>query len=394
MTVVNRSPHPPTILWTGAILDLSGYGAASREYVRALDAVGVNLSVEARSFEDWKSRILENDVLDARLRFLMGRSQDCSTQVIHLTPDNLLAYRNNGKTRICYFAWETSLVPPPWVQAINETVVEAWVPCEYLVDACVRSGVTVPLAVIPHAIPVPALDWKPKTKLTLPEDRYKFYSIFQWSARKNPVGLIEAYYREFNGGEPVCLVLKTYKTNASLQEKQAVRDEITKLKASTKRSRTPPIILIDDLLGTDGVFAVHYHCDCYVTMTRSEGFGIPTFEAASMGKPLIIPNYSAFPEHFDEDTAYMIDVPGEIPVENMEHISSLYTDDMSWGDPSIENCRKRMREAFEHRQDAQARGEAARSYVEQNLNHTTIGNLMKRRLQLIGELSNCRSGRR
>jgi len=391
--VVDRSPHPPNLLWTGSVLDLSGYGAASREYVRALDAVGVNLSVEARSFEDWKGRILENDILNDRLRFLMGRSQNCDTQVIHLTPDNLLAYRNNGKTRICYFAWETSLVPPPWVQAINETVVEAWVPCKYLVDACVRSGVTVPLAVIPHAIPVPASDWRPKTKITLPEDRYKFYSIFQWSERKNPAGLIQAYYQEFNKNEPVCLVLKTYKTNASLQEKQAVRDEIVKLKTSVKRTKTPPIILVDDLLGTDGVFAVHYHCDCYVTMTRSEGFGIPVGEAASMGKPLIIPNYSAFPEYFDESTAYMIDVPGEIPVENMEHISSLYTDDMSWGDPSIESCRKRMREAFEHRQDAQARGEAARSYVEQNLNHTTIGNLMKRRLQLIGERNTSRRGK-
>lgn len=383
--MVNKSYNRNSVLWTGAVLDLSGYGAASREYVRALDAVGVDLSVEACTFENWKSKILENDVIDDRIRFLMNRSQECSTQIIHLTPDNLSKYKSNEKTRICYFAWETSIIPPSWVNAINSFSVEAWVPCKYLVGACARSGVTVPVAVIPHAIPTRDPDWSPKTKLVLPEDRYKFYSIFQWSNRKNPMSLIRAYYQEFDKSEPVCLVLKTYRINDGPSEKQIVRDEIFKIKAETKGANAPPIILIDDLLGVDGVFAIHHHCDCYVTMTRNEGFGIPVYEAASIGNPVIIPNYSVFPEHFNEDIAYMIDVPGEVPVENMEHISSLYTSDMLWGNPSIESCREKMREVFNNRQGAAAKGEAARSYVEQNLNHETIGNLMKNRLQQIIE---------
>lgn len=385
--MVNKSYNINSVLWTGAVLDLSGYGAASREYVRSLDAVGVDLAVEACTFENWKSKILENDVIDDRIRFLMGKSQNCCTQVVHLTPDNLSNYKSNGKTRICYFAWETSFIPPNWVYAINNFSVEAWVPCKYQVDACIRSGVTVPVVVIPHAIPVRELDWRPKTKIVLPEDRYKFYSIFQWSSRKNPAGLIRAYYQEFDKSEPVCLVLKTYRVNDSQSEKQAVRDEILKIKAETKGSDAPPIILIDDLIGVDGVFSIHYHCDCYVTMTRSEGFAIPVYESASMGKPVIIPNYSVFPEHFNEDTAYMIDVPEEVPVGNMEHISSLYTNNMLWGNPSIESCREKMREVFNNRQVAAEKGEAARSYVEQNLNYETIGNLMKDRLQLITERS-------
>ena len=383
--MVNKKYNINSVLWTGAVLDLSGYGAASREYVRALDAVGVDLAVEACTFENWKNKVLENDVVDDRIRFLMGKSQNCGTQIVHLTPDNLSNHKSNGKTRICYFAWETSLIPPPWVQIINEFSVEAWVPCKYQVDACIRSGIIVPVVVVPHAIPVLDSDWCPKTKLVLPDDRYKFYSIFQWSTRKNPMGLIRAYYQEFDKSEPVCLVLKTYRVNDGPAEKQAVRDEITKIKAETKGSDAPPIILIDDLIGVDGVLSVHHHCDCYVTMTRSEGFGIPAFVSASMGKPLIIPNYSVFPEHFNEDTAYMIDVPREVPVENMQHISALYTSDMVWGDPSIDSCRARMREVFNNREAANAKGAAARSYVEQNLNYETIGSLMKDRLQLIVE---------
>lgn len=373
------------VLWTGAVSDLSGYGVASREYVRALDSVGVDVSVDIRSFEDWKNQILVDEILDNRMRLLMKKDDKARLRVIHLTPDNLSEYGKDGKIKICYFAWETTRIPASWVQLLNEVPVEIWVPCHYMVDACNRSGIGVPVHVIPHAIPVPKAKIQPSIKLDLPKNKYKFYSIFQWSERKNPVGLIKAYYEEFDAKEPVCLVLKTYRNSATIEEKRALRKEIIELKKSLKGPDAPPLVLIDDLVGVGGILAIHDACDCYVTMTRSEGFCIPVCEAAAMGKPVIIPGYSAFLDHFDETNSYLIDVPEEVPVANMDHISKMYTPDMMWGNPSIESCKKRMREVFEDQMAATEKGEVVREYIKNNLDYKTIGNMIKDRLDAVGK---------
>lgn len=368
------------VLWTGAVKDLSGYGVASREYVMALDAVGVDVAVEARSFEDWKSPVLVDEILCDRMRLLMSKDTKAQLQVIHLTPDNLADYEKNNKTKIAYFAWETSRIPPQWVQALNRIPVEIWVPCKYMVDVCRKSGITVPVVDIPHAIPLPPDNKRPVVKIKLPQDRYKFYSIFQWSSRKNPIGLIAAYYQEFSVHDQVCLVLKTYRNNADATEKEEIRKEISALKNKIRGQKAPPIVLIDDLVGVNGIFAIHYNCDCYVTMTRSEGFGIPVYVSASMGKPVIVPRYSAFLDHFNDDNAFMIDVPGEVPVKGMKHISDMYSEDMLWGDPSIASCRKMMRAAYNDQAAARVKGEAARQHVGEVLSYEAIGRRMKDRL--------------
>jgi len=110
---------------------------------------------------------------------------------------------------------------------------------------------------------------------------------------------------------------------------------------------------------------------------------IPVFEAAAMGKPVIVPNYSAFPEHFNDWNSYLVDVPNEISVGNMSHISPLYTGDMLWGDPSIPSCRQKMREVFGNQEAAKEKGRLAKEYVKEYLNYEAIGRIMKGRLESI-----------
>jgi glycosyltransferase involved in cell wall biosynthesis len=197
------------------------------------------------------------------------------------------------------------------------------------------------------------------------------------SERKNPKSLIQAYYNEFSFNDPVCLVLKTYRVGNARNERDYIRKQIARLKRSTKGINCPPIILIEDFLNIAEIDSIHHHCDCYVSMARSEGFGIPAFTAASFGNPVIVPNYSAFPEHFNESNGYLIDVTNEVPVTNMRHISLLYTGNMYWGDPSVDSLQSRMREVVNNQGLAKRKGLAARTYIGENLSYKAIGTFLK-----------------
>ena len=382
---VGRSTHLPLkVLYTGAIKDLSGYASAARDYVRSLDAVGVDVAVDARSFETQSIHLIE-EVVERRMWSMMGKPRDAHLQILHLTPDNYTDY-DNPRIKIGYYAWETSRLPGSWVRPCNEMCHEVWVPCQYLADVSAASGVEVPIHVVPHAVSLPPSKFQPACRINgLPEDRFKFYSIFQWSERKNPQSLLLAYYQEFTRSDPVVLVLKTYRVGNGVVERDYIRREISKLKRATRGVNCPPVILIEEFLSAGEIQAIHHYCDCYVSMARSEGFGIPAFEAAAMGNPVIVPNYSAFPEYFSEETSYLVDVPTEVPIANMRHISILYTGDMVWGDPSIASCRHKMREAFEYQKVAKQKGREARKWVGQNLSYKAIGRIMKARIEAINK---------
>lgn len=364
------------LIYTGAITDLSGYAQAARDYVIALDSVGIDVRPDPKTFEPQNQYLVEQ-VVGRKLWSMIGKPREGKLQIIHLTPDNYKDFTHPERYKIGYYAWETSRLPPAWIQPINSITQEVWVPCEYLRQVSVNSGVQVPVKVLPHAIPLPSPTWKPQCTIDgLPEDRFKFYSIFQWSERKNPAGIIRSYYEAFSIDDPVIFVIKTYRVGDEIEEKNFIRREISRLKKETKGVRCPKILLIEDFIGTHEIQAIHHYCDCYVSMSRNEGFGIPAFQAASMGNSIVVPRYSAFVDHFTEQNSFLIDIQGEIPVTGMKHISVLYTGDMVWSDPSISHCAQRMREAFENQDLAKQKGLAAQKYISDNLSYTAIGNQM------------------
>jgi intein/homing endonuclease len=268
-----RKNHLPlSVLYTGAVKDLSGYAEAARGYIRSLDTVGVDLSVDARTFE-LQSRRLVEEVVERKMWEMMGKHPNAPIHIIHLTPDNYSDYSNNGKYRIGYYAWETSRLPPAWVKPINEVCREVWVPCQYLADISIDSGVQVPVKVLPHVVPVPSSSFEPfSTVAGLPDDKFKFYSIMQWSGRKNAQNMLLSYYLEFDRTDPVVFVLKTYRVGNARTERDYIRREISRLKRATKGPNCPPVLLIEEFLSSRDIDDLHHYCDCYVSMARSEGF--------------------------------------------------------------------------------------------------------------------------
>lgn len=365
------------IKYSGPLMDSSGYGSAARQYVYSIQTVkDIDLTLHYETFETEKTNHGERH---AKIKELLEKNIPYKYHIIHMTPDLFSRLKENNKYNIGYAAWETDRLPRNWADYCNQ-MNEIWVPSDYNVGCFKRSGVTVPVIKIPHAIEIDK-DNQINTKLEITSDNsFIFYSIGQWIERKNMLGLLKAYLTEFDSDEKVCLVIKSYRLNTSIKEQEIIKEQVKALKATLRLNQYPPIKFFGQLFTRDEIKALHNACDVYVAPVRSEGWGIPIAEAMTYEKPVIATNYSGQIEFAKPEHSYLIDCQ-ETPCAGM--IFGDYNGKMSWAEPDLMHLKKLMRHTFNNRKEAKEKGKKAKKYIEKNYNHNTIGKLIFDRLMEI-----------
>lgn len=364
------------VTYVGPVFDSSGYAEAARNYICALDQAGIDVCVRSIKFERQKPDLGE---FQEKLDKCMAKQDDSKIQISHLTPENYPRVLKRGRYNIAYTAWETSRVPDHWVPLLNN-MDEIWVPCTHNVKVMKDSGVMKPVIAVPHTFKEPKEIQKDSPIQYKDEEDFMFYSIFQWTERKNPIGLLKAYLSEFLESEKVCLVLKTYFVNPdNPKESEQMKELIKAVKDRSYLNSFPKLLLISSLLSTEEMQALHSNGDCYVSLHRCEGFGIPIVEAMMQEKPTIVTNYGG-PEDFNPDVMKKIGYT-ETPCHGMPW--PTYHSHMNWAEPDILEARRAMRELYEDQKKAKEMGQAAKQWAKEEFSYKKIGNLMKTRLEEI-----------
>lgn len=364
-----------SVRWNAPLVDGSGYAEAARNYIAALSSVGVAVSAKSVSFEGARS---DYGRAGQFANEAMAREVSYAINISFLTPDHFRLFHDPRRYNIGMFDWETDALPIEWVSECN-LMDEVWVPAHWTAGVAKKSGVVKPVHVFGHCASPD--DYKAALPLIFPElpkNLYKFYSIFQWTERKNPKGLLQAYLTEFTDKDPVVLIVKTYRSDYSESEQNAVLAEIKKVKADVGGASTPKVMVILDMLTKSEMLGLHRMADCFVLIQRAEGWGLPHFEACMMGKPVITTNYSANLEFTRPEHSYLVGY-NMISVRGMDWIH-WYRPNMVWADPSVAECRERMRHVFNNRSEAKRLGEAAQAFVHRNFTWTAVGERMKARL--------------
>ncbi len=331
------------IKWKGPSLDPSGYGAATRDYIKAGYYSGLfDITVEPWNFEEKEGafygdggRLVEN---------LKNRNIDYSSVFIHCVPNVIEGFVEPGKLNIGYSTWETNIIPEHWIKNINTCFDLQLVPSEYNKKAYIECGLTKPIEVVPHCVNLAEID--AISPAELPDafkDHFVFISVFQWTERKNPIGLLKAYFSEFYKNDDVVLILKSYKSDSSLFEQNKIKYEIEKLKQDMKLPKYPKINFIGDLIPYRNIIELYKTSNCFVLPTRCEGFGMPILEAMACYLPVITTNYGGGAELLYEGAS---EISGfETPVCGMNWIS-YYDSTQVWAEPSIEDVRFHMRRLY------------------------------------------------
>ncbi len=185
--------------------------------------------------------------------------------------------------KIAYSMLESTRIPEEWVNILNDNFDCVVVPDSFLVDVYKKSGVTIPVFCIP--LPLYLEDFLNKPVRSDANETFTFgFSAGLWHNNKNWLTLINAFSAIFSDFKNVKLKIHTRIAS------QAIFEE---LKKTVEAVPSNNIELIHENLSHHDLVTFMGSLDCYVLLSKGEGFSITPREALALGVPCILTNNTA-----------------------------------------------------------------------------------------------------
>jgi glycosyltransferase involved in cell wall biosynthesis len=174
------------------------------------------------------------------------------------------------------------------------------------------------------------------------EKEFIFLSVLDAvNPRKNLGGLLTAFNLLRRASRrPVRLVIKQYRLDMDL-------------------SGFAQVTSIAENLSAGRMNALYSLCDAYVSAHHSEGWGLGLSSAMAYGKPVVATGYSGNMHYMNSENSLPVPyVPAPVS-EEMLRLFPLFTREMRWAEPDLEQMAAAMRKAAEGRIDPGLPGRAA-----------------------------------
>lgn len=341
------------IQWSGAALDPSGYGAATRGYLLALDKHSDHM-VRLVSRQFWRGEVPyfgdDLSVFDRMAHTRLDLDQPI-VAIQHLTPENYQIVPGVDY-HIGVTTFETDDLPSRW-QLNMRAMDELWTFSEWGAQVFRDKGIRRPVHVIPHGVETERFrpDVQPLRELQdLRKDGlFVFGSNLEWSPRKNPEGLVGAYLTHFSTKDPVVLVIKAYHQYPIERSVQSIKATIKKYKNAIGRpsDEYPRIQLVTNILAEDQLPGFYTGLDAYVLPSCGEGWGLTYTEAMSSGLPTIGVNWSGNTAFMNDQNSLlvksfvMVEIEGrDVPPQYHGH---------KWAKCDLNELGMKMRQLFDGR---------------------------------------------
>jgi glycosyltransferase involved in cell wall biosynthesis len=260
--------------------------------------------------------------------------------------------RANKSTVIGVWAWEIEDFPE-YMQKSFQYVDEIWAVSEFT-KAAFKPHTRKPIYVLPTPILKPASIEKLNRKsINLPESAIYNLFIFDYLSvfnRKNPLGVAMAHMGAFPNQNGPKLVIKSSNGDKDAENREKLRYFV--------KDRAD-IILIEDYLSREQLTALINECAVYVSLHRSEGYGLTLAEAMSLGKPVIATAYSGNLDFMDSSNSCLV----PYSLVEIGDGSTPYSSNSQWAEPNLEEASKFMSQLATHPELAYSIGVKAQSDV-------------------------------
>ena len=302
-----KKTHGMRIVIRGQLADNSSYDFHSRIIIDGLVDRGWDVCVIPYNLDAW-SRLPE------RYERLVSRQPkwDAPTLIIHppkQVPDD--------PSRTIYSTmWETTRIPQGWIRNLNSSRAVI-IPSLPNIATFSAQGVTTPMHCVPFGIDTDTFIPGPFAAREKVVFGTSGISRHGWP-RKGFDEVVEAFMTAFPKGDE----------NAELRIKCYPKDPIP--------AWTDKRIICDQGEWPKDELCKWYHSiDCYVSMSKGEGFGLMPLECMAAGRPSVLPAWFGPEAYANATNSFLVDYK-LVPATNYYESQGL------WCDPSVESCAKIM----------------------------------------------------
>jgi glycosyltransferase involved in cell wall biosynthesis len=266
--------------------------------------------------------------------------------------------------------WELAKAPEAWRRILG-SVDEIWAPSTFVANAF-RPIFSGPINLVPPVVDLgeaPAYD---RDHFGMIPNRFYFMFSFDYHSspyRKNPIGTLQAFQRAFrNNDENTGLIIKSI---GNLNRYAEITAELRQAAAAD-----PRIILIERNMSRAEILGLICASDAYISLHRSEGFGMGMAEAMKFGRIVIATDYSGSTDFLTQQTGYPI--PFRLrPIAVHEY---PWSDEQFWAEPDISSAAATMQEILKSPHIARERADAGQKFVQKKYGTIAIGEIMKARI--------------
>lgn len=304
-------PAAEPVFVCGAFRNSCGIAQGARLYFQACQKAGrQTFAVDLTGPMRLKQELPATDIP----RFIIPHTKNATckgTVVIHANPPQfqfaLCALGKDflkNKRIVAYWAWELETLPMVWRHAL--AYLDAIEVPSCFVQAIIQRYTDKPVTVRPHLLPVPQVR---KTAFAA-DGIIRCLSIFDAASsfeRKNPLAVLRAFKQAFNPGEAQ-LTFKV--TNVHRAPKQ-----FAAFQAACKQ--VPGVRILTEIVSPSALEDLYLKHDVYLSLHRSEGFGLTIQEALLYGLHAVATGWSGNMDFMHGELAHA--VPFSLVPVNMPH---------------------------------------------------------------------------
>jgi glycosyltransferase involved in cell wall biosynthesis len=366
----------PGLNLVGYIRSEHGIGESARLCAMSADAARLPFSLydfnvgnnSRTGITDWDHKI--------------GQGNEHQVNVFHINADQMpLAWQHLGEDffaghyNVGFWHWELPEFPDAWTPSF-QLVDEIWAPTVFVQESLSRKA-PVPVVRMPHAVRFSIRPGLRRSDRQLPEGMFLFLTMYDTHSvqmRKNPRAVITAFQKAFPNSAEVGLVVK-------INNPTSYPEEVRQLRASLKAIRG--IHVIDHIMSRQEVYELEALCDGYVSLHRSEGFGLGLAESMYLGKPVIGTNWSGNVDFMRVDNS----CPVHFNLIPLDRDYGPYGKGQVWADPDLDQAAWYMRRLVEDagwRKFLAARGQQT---IRTQFSPEVVGAMYRQRLAVIGRFT-------
>jgi len=368
--------YRPTVTLVGHPFGPNGRNVHLRAIFRAFRSVGITPTVF-----DWSERAPIDDpggeITSCLVHDLPGRFRIFHTNGAEVPAMMQVLERIQGKGfaegyNIIFPAWELPRYPDAWARDLDRFD-EVWAASQFCCDSF-RAVVKAAVHHVVNACEPHTHSLLERSHFGIPEHRFVvlfFFDALSWSARKNPLAVIQA----FRG-----LLAQRPQADAHLVVKMHNPSHAPDVLASIRSLSEPfaeRITIIEATLTGNEVANLTRCSDCFISLHRSEGFGRGPAEAMFLGKPVIATGWSGNMQYMNPDVAFPVRFR-LVPVQPGEYPEFQ---DQVWAEPDVAHATQLLVSLVDDSVLRRSLGDRARAHMRRHYSDQVLGARYVRRLR-------------